>query len=94
MCHHIIGHSSVSEYIQHTCMDKDGTWGTDIRIFTLAHLLNTCIFVYTSEQCNWWRYGPPNVTRSLNVDITNMSMYIRNCGDNYDNVVPLLPVFN
>ena len=68
--------TSVSEYIQRTCMDHDCTWGTDIEIFTLAHLLNTFIFVYTTEQCNWWRYGRQNVDRSLNVDITNMSMYI------------------
>ena len=80
----IIGHSSVFEYIQHTCMDQDGTWGTEIEIFTLAHLLNTCIFVYTTEQCNWWRYGPQNVDRSLNVDITNMFMYIRNPGQHFD----------
>ena len=53
LSHHINDHSSVSEYIKHTCMDQDGTWGTDIEILTLAHLLNTCIFVYTTEQCNW-----------------------------------------
>ena len=84
LSHLIIGHSSVSEYIQHTSMDQDGTWGTDIEIFTLAHLLNTCIFVYTTEQCNWWRYGPQDVDRSLNVDITNMSMYTRNPGQHFD----------
>ena len=44
LSHHITVHSSVFEYIQHTCMDQDGTWGTDIEILTLAHLLNTCIF--------------------------------------------------
>ena len=30
LSHHINDHSSVSEYIKHTCMDQDGTWGTDI----------------------------------------------------------------
>ena len=84
LSHLIIGHSSVSEYIQHTSMDQDGTWGTDIEIFTLSDLLNTCIFVYTTEQCNWWRYGPQDVDRSLNVDITNMSMYTRNPGLHFD----------
>ena len=34
LSHHIIIHSSVSKYIQHTCMDQDGTWGTDIEILT------------------------------------------------------------
>ena len=84
LSHHINDHFSVSEYIQHTCMDQDGTWGTDIEILTLAHLLNTCIFVYTTDQCNWWRYGPQNVDRSLNVDITGMSMYIQNPGQHFD----------
>ena len=84
LSHHINDHSSVSEYIQHTGMGQDGTWGTDIEILTLAHLLNTCIFVYTTEQCNWWRYGPQNVDRSLNVDITSISMFIRNPGQHFD----------
>ena len=84
LSHHINDHSSVSEYIKHTCMDQDGTWGTDIDILTLAHLLNTCNFVYTTEQCNWWRYGPQNVDRSLNGDITSMSMYIQIPGQHFD----------
>ena len=84
LSHHIDDNSSVSEYIKHTCMDQDGTWGTDIEILTLAHLLNTCIFVYTTEQCNWWRYCPQNVDRSLNVDLTSMSMYIQNPGEHFD----------
>ena len=84
LSHHISVHSSVFEYIQHTCMDQDGTWVTDIEILTLAHLLNTCIFVYTTEQCNWWRYGPQTVDRALNVDVTSMSMYIRNSSQHFD----------
>ena len=87
LSHHIIGHSSVSEYIEYTCMDQDGTWGTDIEIFTLAHLLNTCIFVYTTEQFNWWRYGPQNVDRSLNVDITSMTTYIQNPGQHFNEYI-------
>ena len=92
LSHLIIGKSSVFEYIQHTCMDQDGTWGTEI-IFTLPHLLKTCIFVYTTERCNWWRYGPQDVDRSLNVDITNMSMYTRNPGQHLMLCVLHLPVY-
>ena len=31
-------------------MDKFGTWGTDTEIVTLAHMLQTCIFLYNTEE--------------------------------------------
>ena len=46
--------------------------------------LNTYIFAYNTLHSNWWRYGPHDVDRSLTVDITNMSMYIRNSGEHFD----------
>ena len=37
---------SATEYIEGTHMDRNGTCGRDIEILTLAHVLNTCVYVY------------------------------------------------
>ena len=37
---------SVKEYIQYTKMDKQGTWGTEIELLVLSHLLKTSIYTY------------------------------------------------
>ena len=65
--HWMIGHhispeySSVAQYIMGTRMDRNGIWATDIEILTLAHMLNTCVYVYNPRDGSWNRYGPHNV---------------------------------
>ena len=44
------GYTSAEQYIQATRMDKFGTWGTDTDMVTLAHMLQTCIFSYNTEE--------------------------------------------
>ena len=44
-------------------------WGTEIEIFTLAHVLQTCVFIYSTDDLNWHRYSPCCVDRTLNDDI-------------------------
>ena len=55
-------------------MDQPHIWGTDVEIVTLAHLLKTCIFIYSTDDLNWRRYSPHYVDRTLNDDIQQMSM--------------------
>ena len=44
--HHIPNRiSKIQQYITETGMDKESTWGTDIEILTLAHLLQTCVLL-------------------------------------------------
>ena len=42
---------SATAYIEGTDMDRNGTWGSDVEILTLAHVLNTCVYVcmYTTQ---------------------------------------------
>ena len=82
--HMDLQYSSALEYIRETNMDMDGTWATDIEILTLAHMLNTNVYVYKTYYHWWDRYGPDNVDRSLSTDITDMSMYLRNPSDHFD----------
>ena len=37
--------NSIAEYVQDTHMDMDGAWGTEVETLTLAHLLQTNIYV-------------------------------------------------
>ena len=63
-------------------MDEAYTWGTDIEILTLAHLLQTPIISYDVDTKAWWRYAPHHLDRSLN-DIQQMSMYLLHTSDHF-----------
>ena len=74
--HHIVGYSSIQDYIADKNMDQDSAWGTDIEMLTLAHLLQTPILSYSAQHCEWQRYAPHNLDRTLVNDFQQMSMYI------------------
>ena len=67
---HIRGHSgamfkfsSVKDYIQYTNMDKLGTWGTEIELLVLSHLLNTSIYTYLTTDKKWVVYSPSKLDK-------------------------------
>ena len=67
---------SIAEYIQDTHMNMNGAWGTDVEILTLAHLLQTNIYVFDTSY-NWWQlFSPYHLDHSLPVDSSAKSMYI------------------
>ena len=74
--HHLTGHNSVQSYIASTGMDQDGTWGTDIEMLTLAHLLQTPVLSYSQQHGHWQRYAPHDVDRQLLDDVHQRSMYL------------------
>ena len=37
----------------------------EIEMFTLAHLLQTCVFIHNTDDLNWCRYSPYYVNRTL-----------------------------
>ena len=43
---HLINYDSVDKYVQVTGMDKDRTWGTEVEMMTLPHLLQTPLYTY------------------------------------------------
>ena len=90
IAHFLLGHhippqySSVQDYIQDKGMDQPHMWGTEIDMFTLAHLLQTCVFIYNTDDLNWCRYSPHCVDRTLNDDIQQMSMYINHPPNHFE----------
>ena len=65
-------------------MDQCGSWGTHIEMYTLAHLLQTSVFIYNTQDVNWHRYSPDGVDRTLNDDIQQMSMYINHPPNHFE----------
>lgn len=48
-------------------MEYSGTWGTEVEIFALSHLLNIHIYVYLAQICSgeWSRSTPRHVDATL-----------------------------
>ncbi len=90
IAHFLLGHlitgnySSVQEYIHNTNMDREGTRGTEIEMWSLAHLLQTPIVSYVTLY-TLTGIGTPysKVDRTLNDDLTHMCMYIRFDSDHF-----------
>ena len=74
--HHLLNYDSIQTYIVASGMDEEYTWGTDIEMLTLSHLLNTPIVSYSEQFGNWQRYSPHNVDRTVRDEINQMSMYL------------------
>ena len=62
--------SSVKEYVQYTKMDKQGTWGTEIELLVLSHLLKTSIYTYLTTNKKWFVFSPSKLDKKLAFDST------------------------
>ena len=68
--------NSIAEYIQETHMDMDGAWGTDVETLTLAHLLQTNIYVFDTSLDHWLLFSPYHLDHTLPVNSSAKSMYL------------------
>ena len=89
---HYIDYTSIQEYIQETKMDQACTWGTEIEMLTASHLLQACVVSYETGRATWNRHSPHAVDRTLNDDVTQMSVYIRNPPGHFEVVRSVQPV--
>ena len=83
-------YSSIKDYIRHTKMYREGTWGTEMEIFTLTHLLNTSVFAYHATGGKWWRYSPAFIDESLKDDDRANAIYISHVHDHFNVVCSVL----
>ena len=82
--HHLIGYNSVQSYIASRGMDQDGSWGTDIEMLSMAHLLKTPVHSYSQQHGHWQRYCPHDVDRQLQDDMQQRSMYLFHTGNHFN----------
>ena len=50
--------SSVEDHLRQNRMDQDGSWGTDVEVAALSHLLGTNIAVYDIPTGRYVTRGP------------------------------------
>ena len=68
-------HTSVQSYIASRKMDKSGIWGTETEILALAHMLQTDIYSYSTNDHKWHKYGIADVDRNESDDVTRIPQY-------------------
>ena len=75
----------IEQYIADNRIERAGSWGSDIEMLTLAHLLNVAVISYSRTGKQWAKYSPCNVDHALaSSQHDGMSMYIRHTGDHFD----------
>ena len=79
----ITSHDHVEAYIQSTTIDQDGTWGTDVEILTMSHLLQINMYTFHTATSRWLLYSPSIIERQLSIDIGQRSMYIKHVHDHF-----------
>ena len=62
------GHRTVQNYIDSGSMDRSGTWGSELEMMCLSHMLNTIVFSFGAPKNNWEVFGYNFIDRSLICD--------------------------
>ena len=78
--------AGINQYIAATRMDHDKTWGSEVEIMVLDHLLDTAVYSYDTAR-GWNRYTPANVYGQFDVSTrvnSQMAMYVRYNINHYD----------
>ena len=76
----------IDRYIAATGMDRDKTWGSEVEIMVLSHLLNAAVYTYDTNN-GWSKYILANVYGRFNVSShvdSLMTMYVRHNVNHYD----------
>ena len=77
-------YTRTQQYIAATEMNDSTSWGSDVEIYTLSHLLHTSVFTYDMATKKWWKYSPNTLERHIIVCNVEKAMYIRHPRAHYD----------
>ena len=72
-------------------MNAFGTWRSELEILTLAHMLQTEVYSYNTEDCRWHKYGFADVDRNASDDVTCISVYIKHPQNHFEVVQSIRP---
>jgi len=78
LCPPMVYESVDEDYIYYTRMGHDGTWGTNVEMLTLAHMVNAPVYCYetTAPHHTWTAYFPNGVDRCIPRDVREKSLYL------------------
>ncbi len=84
----------IEDYIASTTMEQSTVWGTDVEIFTFAHLLQIDIQSYSQLNTTWQRYSPTlRIEDTINMmpgEDSNMALYIKHIPSHFQVVQSVL----
>ena len=69
-----------------TQMEQDGTWGSEVEVMALTHLLDILIYCYDTSH-EWHLFTPGNIRDMFNQNqfaTHQMAMYVRHYVNHYD----------
>ena len=70
------GHTTVQNYIDSHGMNRPGTWGSELEMICLSHMLNTVVYSFGARNNNWEVFAYNFIDRSLTCDYTQKSIYL------------------
>lgn len=70
------GHASVQNYIDSTHMDRANTWGSELEMICLSHMLSTIVYSYEASSNSWQVFSYNFIDRSMACDYTSKSIYL------------------
>ena len=65
-------------------MNRDREWGTNIEMYTFAHLMNINVFSFVVEHGDWFRYSPSDIDLTMTDEVTRMGVYLIHDHNHYD----------
>ena len=77
-------HTSVQSYIASSRLDYFGIWGTETEMLARAHMLQTDIYSYSTEDHKWHKYGITDVDRNESDDVTRISLYMHHPHNHFE----------
>ena len=82
------GHcKTVSQYIEKSNMEKNGTWSSEVELLSFAHLTKTCVYSYSTGTARWNRYSPCDLDRHITSKVGAPAVYLFHRGDHYEVVL-------
>ena len=70
------GHSIVQNYIDSRELTRTGTWGSEVEMICLSHMLNTVVYSFDAGSNTWQVFTYQFVNQSLPCDYTRKSIYL------------------
>ena len=70
------GHASVQNYIDSTEMNRAGTWGSELEMICLSHMLNTVVYSFEGQNNTWQTFTNRFVDRTMTCDYGSKSIYL------------------
>lgn len=83
-------YASIDDYIADTHMDSNGSWGTEVEIIALAHLLDADIFSFQVSRRRWNRFNHSLLTM-MESDHSEMALYMNHPRDHFEVVTSISP---